>query len=386
MTVRGGGVAALVCVVVLAAGGQSPVPARPALSAGQDTNSAESYVSFGMLQIPDHPKLAADAFYWATRIDPANGAGWYGRWAAHLLDPDTPPAGSITTPGGFTVANPTLEDPDSLRSKALLREPLLYVRLDFVVADELMRRQSRGRMTLYQTDDPTLRAEIDYSIGRFGEATRELEEAIHAHGGYHSLHIERARAFRMQSQWDSAIHEVGLYLALPDRTIPGQVAPDYTDLMVQYALARLQETKRDWPSAKTTYGKLLGLDSTFAGAHAGLARIALAEQDVPTALAELAKATVRADAPTCYAYGLLLIRVHDPAGAATQLGRAIASDSDYIPPYYPLAVIEEAAGFDSEAVAHYRRFIAGAPRTLVLNVDTARARLERLQVPAAKPN
>src|SRR5690242_7572572 len=70
-------------------------PARPALGPGQDTNSADAYVALGISQMMDHPKVAAAAFFWATRLDPANGDAWYGRWAARLLDPDTPPPGSF---------------------------------------------------------------------------------------------------------------------------------------------------------------------------------------------------------------------------------------------------------------------------------------------------
>src|SRR6266566_1894764 len=47
------------------------VPKRPNLEAGADTNFAPAYYEFGMREIERDPQKAADAFYWATRLDPA---------------------------------------------------------------------------------------------------------------------------------------------------------------------------------------------------------------------------------------------------------------------------------------------------------------------------
>src|SRR5258708_6934114 len=60
-------------------------PKRPKLDAGRDTNSAGAYHQHGMLQLAKRPQLAADAFYWAARLDPSIAEPWYGRWCALLL-------------------------------------------------------------------------------------------------------------------------------------------------------------------------------------------------------------------------------------------------------------------------------------------------------------
>ena len=376
------GLVALLASAGVALSAQAPRPSRPALGAGEDTNSADAYVMLGISQMPDHPKVAAAAFFWATRLDPANADAWYGRWAAHLLDPDTPPSGGVTLPGGVDIDAPETHDPDSLRSKALLRNPLVFVRFDFPVADQLMRRQSRGRMSLFQTDDPSLRAEIDYSIGRFSEAIRSLGRALHAHPGDYRLRLDRARAFAMLTQFDSAVNELDQYLrATRGITDRGPHAPDIAPEMVTYLKARLEEERgrEGLGVARALYDSILAGHPGWVMAHAGLSRVAMALGDTATAVAEMGRAAAVPDAPICYDYALLLTEAGRTPEAAVQLRRAIAVDSDYSKPYYLLGLMEQQAGFDSEAVELYSRFIAGAPRALAVSVEDARGRLARLQ-------
>ena len=355
-------------------------PPRPALEPGQDTNSADAYYALGVSQLPDHPKLAGDAFFWATRIDPSNGAAWYGRWAAHLLDPDTPPVGVTVLPWVVDITNPEDQDPDSLRSYALLRDPLLYLRFDFMVGDELMRRDSHQQMNLYQTDDPSLLGMIDYNAGRFEAAARDFANGLRRHPGFYILHVERARAFAMESRYDSATYELRTFItAAPHYIEHRRLGPDVSIAVERYALGRIEEMKGDVAAAHAEYEALAAADSGFAPAHTGLARLALARHDTVTALAELGRAARGADAPARYDYGMLLLRAGRTGEAATQLARAIEADSDYLPPYYSLGVIEESAGFDSEAVALYAHFVAGAPRALAPAAEAARRRLAHLQ-------
>ena len=355
-------------------------PARPALGPGQDTNSADAYVALGISQMMDHPKVAAAAFFWATRLDPANGDAWYGRWAARLLDPDTPPPGSFRTPGGFEISAPELQDPDSFRIKALLRNPLLYVRFDFPVADELMRRESQGQMSLYGTDDLDLRGKISYATGRFAEAVELFGQALREHPGHYGLRLERARAYIMLGELDQAEHELDRYnveSAHVKKKSP--ISPDESGVMMIYALARLEEVNGELGTALGLNKGILIADSNFTMSHAALSRIVLTHHDTATALQELGRAAVVPDGPICYDYAVLLLGAGHPREAALQLNRSIAADSDYAKPYYLLAVLDEQAGFDSEAIGLFTRFIAGAPRTLDVSVADARGRLARLQ-------
>ena len=109
-------------------------PKRPKLDAGRDTNSAGAYHQYGMLNLSKRPRSAADAFYWATRLDPSLAEPWYGRWCALLLE--------MQRRDMFALVN---DEPryskevakiDSLRYQALLREPLLYTKLDAVIVHD----------------------------------------------------------------------------------------------------------------------------------------------------------------------------------------------------------------------------------------------------------
>src|SRR5712664_1835711 len=106
-------------------------PKRPKLDAGRDTNSAGAYHQHGMLQLAKRPQVAADAFYWAARLDPSIAEPWYGRWCALLL--------AMQRRDMFALMNDDsryskeVTSIDSLRYEALLREPLIYTNLDAVL-------------------------------------------------------------------------------------------------------------------------------------------------------------------------------------------------------------------------------------------------------------
>ncbi len=106
-------------------------PKRPKLDAGRDTNSAGAYHQHGMLHLGKRPQVAADAFYWAARLDPSVAEPWYGRWCALLL--------AMQRRDMFALMNDDsryskeVTSIDSLRYEALLREPLIYTKLDAVL-------------------------------------------------------------------------------------------------------------------------------------------------------------------------------------------------------------------------------------------------------------
>src|SRR5215510_1330662 len=74
------------CVVVAsAAGAQQKEPKRPKLDAQADTNDAAAYYYFATARLRTDPQKAADALYWATRLDPAWADAYYARRIALLL-------------------------------------------------------------------------------------------------------------------------------------------------------------------------------------------------------------------------------------------------------------------------------------------------------------
>jgi tetratricopeptide (TPR) repeat protein len=296
--------------------------------------------------------------------------------------PETSPTDTRET---IEITAPPRWDPDSLRRNALLQDPLLYFRFDFTIADQLMRRTTHGG-TLMGTDDPVLEGQVDYSISRFAEATRDWARALHRHPGSYGLHLDRARAFTMLFQYDSALQELKLFVAAtPTRAEQRALGPDASVRFARFAMGHLHELKGDRSAAQADYDGIVAADSAFSPAHAALARLALFRADTAVALTELGRATLAVDPPTCYSYGVLLLAAGHTADAAAQFGRALEADPDYALPYYPLAVLEEAAGFDSAAMTHYAQYVARAPRSLAATVDVARARLMHLQT-AARPN
>ena len=60
-------------------------PKRPALFARADSNEAAAYYSLGLEELRKNPKLAADAFYWAIRLNPLHSEAYYARRVALLL-------------------------------------------------------------------------------------------------------------------------------------------------------------------------------------------------------------------------------------------------------------------------------------------------------------
>ena len=63
------------------------VPARPPLD-GADTNHAAAYYQYGLSVLAQDPFKAADAFYWASRIDPTWAQPLYAGRIAYLMGAD----------------------------------------------------------------------------------------------------------------------------------------------------------------------------------------------------------------------------------------------------------------------------------------------------------
>jgi hypothetical protein len=65
-----------------------PIP-RPTLRDVTDTNDAQAYYDFGLRTFRDDPGTAADAFYWAARLNPGWADPLYARRAAVLSSKQT---------------------------------------------------------------------------------------------------------------------------------------------------------------------------------------------------------------------------------------------------------------------------------------------------------
>jgi hypothetical protein len=356
-------------------------PKRPKLDAGRDTNSAGAYHQYGMLHLSDRPRAAADAFYWAARLDPSVAEPWYGRWCALLL--------AMQRRDMFALMNDDsryskeISGIDSLRYEALLREPLIYTKLDAVLVRDFFSAISLAtdgevnELDLAMVPDPAMKGWLAYGSGRFGESVKQYAIAISRKPKAQGLHAGRARAFIPLLQYDSAAAEFEAERILQQSGESTLVRVYNSKEMLEYSIGRVRETQGNEQGARDAYGRALVENLAFYPGHTALARLAMAKGDTATALKEYDLAVQLAPdrADIRYVYGVLLLTRQSFEDAAEQFRLAVAADPYFVKPYFPLAYLREGQGKDSLAIAYYTQFIALAPAGYARQVEDARQRL-----------
>ena len=385
--------AALSLVLALASFGplgaqqsQAREPKRPKLGAGADTNSAGAYYQYGFSRLTSHPGDAADAFYWATRLDPSAAEPWYARWVASLLAQPTRVLSDYIERTAAAHRSAELQAIDSLRYQALLREPLLFQKLDATLLDDYLMRLSHGEVRISDvrmTGNPALDGWLAYGAARFGEAVKQYAIAVRRYPKWYGLHDMRARAFIPMLQYDSAVAEFTEFVTLQRKAEEEDhlVVVYESKELAEFCIGRVREIQDQRDSARAAYGRALTENLAFYPAHVALARVALAAGDTGTALKEyeLAVQLSPERADIRYGYGALLLGHRAYEDAADQFRLAVEANPDYVMPYYPLAYLREGEGKDSLAIAYYTRFVQGAPWPLAAQVADARRRLEDLK-------
>lgn len=114
----------LACAIMITtflapAAGQAKVPRRPIVG---DANSALAYYRLGLEEIERRPEAAADALYWANRIEPTWAEALYLRRVALLRSDEYQ---LIKYYQGDKKARRELEGADSLLFRARMMEPFL---------------------------------------------------------------------------------------------------------------------------------------------------------------------------------------------------------------------------------------------------------------------
>ena len=360
-------------------------PKRPKLDAGRDTNSAGAYHQHGMLRLAKRPQVAADAFYWAARLDPSVAEPWYGRWCALLL--------AMQRRDMFALMNDDsryskeVTSIDSLRYEALLREPLIYTKLDAVLVRDFFSAVSLAtdgeisEMDLAMVPDPAMKAWLAYGSGRFGESVKQYAIAINRRPKAKGLHAARARAFIPLLQYDSAAAEFEAERTLQQSGESTLVRVYNSKEMLEYSIGRVRETQGNDQGARDAYGRALVENLAFYPGHMALGRLALATGDTATALKEydLAAQLAPNRADIRYVYGVLLLTRQRFEEAVDQFQQAVDADPYFVKPYFPLAYLREGQGKDSLAIAYYTQFIALAPATYARQVEDARQRLSEVK-------
>ena len=358
-------------------------PKRPKLDAGRDTNNAAAYYQWGMQHLTDRPETAADAFYWAARLEPSGAEPWYGRWAALLLTRQHRDMFALMSDDSRNRKENAKVD--SLRYEAFAREPLIYTKLDAVLTRDFFQAISQAtdgevnEVDLAMIPDPALKGWLAYGSGRFDEAVKQYAIAIGRKPKEHGLHASRARAFIPLLQYDSAAAEFEAERKVEQQSEESTLVRVYNSKeMLQYSIGRVRETQDKKAEARDAYGQALVENLAFYPAHMALARMALGSYDTAAAMKEYEQAAQLAPkrADILYLYGVLLMTRRTFDEAAEQFRLAVDADPYFFKPYFPLAYIREGQGKDSLAIAYYTHFIALAPAALAKQVDDARQRLK----------
>jgi tetratricopeptide (TPR) repeat protein len=362
-------------------------PRRPKLAAGADTNDAHAYYAFAMDVLTDKPGQAADALYWATRLDPMSADAFYARRVALLLEnPDR----LLGYSSGDSKAIAEARSIDSLQYRALTINPFLARCLDKNVVQAEMdniARRNGGRSVLLELIANrlplTVRAALSYCDGFKDQALKLYGQAIDRNKTSPAPHIDRARVYFNMNQPDSALADLKAALDLIHTSEKKDVVFVYQSrALVEHSLAIVYQRLGNAAAAKEAFGRALQEDLSYYPAHLELAFMAIEARDTTTGLAELDLATqLRGDDPGAqYLHAYALVMAGRVAEADPHLKRAIELDPVYAAPRFLRARLLELADFGDEAIAAYKEFLAGAARN-----DLRRAEAEAHLASLTKP-
>jgi len=353
-------------------------PKRPHLSADADTNNSRSYYDLGLEKLDRDPELAADAFYWAARLDPTSAEAFYGRRCALLLA-DKWRFQKYIEEDRRTLQSSEVKRIDSLYLYSLTINPFLYRKLDVRLfgdyiqnwSEDYARRNnvSAGEVRfvierqIQQDASVSMRAWQAYGDGRFQDALRLYAEAIKRARYKAGLRADRGRLFFQLGEADSALAELSLALEEMRKTDKKDLVYVYeSKALLEHSIGLIHQRLGNVAAAKEAFGRALQEDLSYFPAHVQLAYIGINARDTSMALSEMDLAVqIRPDdAILRYTYGYALGTSGRYEDAQVQLRKAIEADPYYAAPYYVLGQVLDALGKQDEASAQYKTFLARA--------------------------
>lgn len=354
--------------------------ARPRLAASADTNDAMAYFDVGMSSVTDDPETAAAAFYWASRLDPSSPGALYGRKVALLVRNHRVLTQYIEGGRSARANRSMLMGIDSLQLRALHIDPLMYRMLDRTLiftyyynnyknrGGPLLRREfDRELQFEMSTELPATKGWMYYGAGQFDLAVAQYDTAMRRARNPIALRIERARTLALGSRDGEAIEE--FRKAVDSLRVRDERRGEYvvfydSKAMLLHSMGVLYRRQNNVDSARALFGRAMEEDVSFWPAHVELGRLALAQNDSVTAVAELGLASELAvDEPYVHhLYGEILAATGQHGDAVGAFRRAIALEPLYAAPVIGLAAALERSGEKTAAIEQYRRFLAIAPR------------------------
>jgi tetratricopeptide (TPR) repeat protein len=373
---RLGAVLATLIMAPARASSQEP-ERRPELPRGADPASAQAYYDQGVELLRRDPRTAAEMFRWASRLDPEWAEPYEGRRAAVMI------AQQRGLQEYFRLSRrvEAFRLADSLRLQASMRNPLQLRPFEGEVVLAAIRATARSIDPTevfdpaeleyyleqgYRSNSLQLRAMLAYSNHELPIALDLYEEAVERadslnRGGYMA---ERAHVLAVAGRYEDARVEYDSALTAL-RKVDEEIIYIYFSKALQlYSMGLMDELLENPARAREDYEGALAEDLSFHPAHLGLARLSLAAGDTTNALFSYRMAADLApDDPTIrMKLAGLLVASGDPAGAETEIRAAIAANGDYAAPHLVIGALAERGGRPAEAVTHYERYLALAPR------------------------
>lgn len=378
-------IAALGCAATTDLAGQSapaattrPIPPRPVIDAGADTNNPRSYVVWATGQLRRRPEQAAAAFYWATRLEPNYAEAFYGLHVARLLANTSILIGWVEGDRG-TLSSPGVRAIDSLRYRAqavdpFFREDLDDVLVEFYYVEVIIREnptlsrtevQYEIRNLLDRSRDPYTRAWLAATRGNYREALRIWADLARNRPRNYTLRTVRARAFMQLGNADSAVTELRAAITAARAADTTRMWHVYDSKeALEFSLGWIQEQRRDTAGAREAYQRALVENLGFWPAHVRLGLLAMAARDTATAFREMRAALdIREDDYNArLMMGFLAGTNRRFDEAVLHLTRAAEIEPFAAAPWDIIGQIQDAAGRRAEAIAAYERFLRLASR------------------------
>ncbi|HMG70949.1 MAG TPA: tetratricopeptide repeat protein [Gemmatimonadaceae bacterium] len=367
-------IAVSLAFVLIAASAQAQrgLPDRPRLPDGEDRNDPWAYYRLANSSLRRDPDKAADAFFWAARLNPTWAEAYYGRRVALLLR-DRPKLVRYYE-GDEGVIRET-QGIDSLYLYALTLNPFLGPQLDHLILDAMIQEYSRQaanrsgespsdiayQIEAYLRQSPRWRAILAYRDGKNINALSLYAQAIPRSKDKGGIIAERGRLFFQMGQYDSAFANVTEALAELRKADKKDLVFLYeSKALMESRIAMIEQVKGNKAAAAEAFGRALQEDLSYFPAHVNLAYLALEAGDAETVVSEMNLAVdIRPDDPGIrYRYGYALGTVSKLEEAEVQLKKAVELDPDYAAPHFTLGEVYQAGGRKPEAIKAYETFLA----------------------------
>jgi len=357
-------------------------PERPRLPRGADTADAMVYRMLGIEQLRRDPAQARAAFYWAGRLDPETAEYPYAQYVATLLDDQSLLRLFMRERGR---RDRRLAAHDTLLDRAHRLSPFFHPFLDAQLINEWAIREAgaslrRRGLSQVRDDDPALEFEVttllqrepwfrpvlDLSRGNFAAALRGWAMVIELHPRLAEPRIERARAFYLAGQPDSAHAELVVALRMLRGSDADTIRLYYQNRSGwEYATGLIFEALQQPDSAVAAYQRCLTENLAYYPAHLRMAAMHVARGDTAAGLLEMSRAVaVKEDEYlTRFRYGALLQAAGRNDSAEIHLRRAAELEPWAARPRLLLAVTLDATGRRRAAAAEFQAFLDRAART-----------------------